>query len=289
MCSVPFVKNKINIFWNEWLNIIPVFNKYFIGNTYYSGNFISSNKIDIITCNHINFCDALSIISIIKNFSKKDLYVIMKKDLIKLPIIGIFAKNNLTLERSLEHDKENIINFIKKIENGVILILPEGTRMNKQNFEKSIEYSKNNNLKKYDNLLYPKMKGLDIIINVLNDRNKLGNLIDITLKIDGLKKFNTSPLHFIKNATNTFCHINSYKINKNTLNNYDNLKIWYLMIWDRKEEYLNNYNNNLYKKFNYDIKSSTFILNIVMLNLCILYYNVFLKSSFINKNKIVIE
>ena len=62
-------------------------------------------------------------------------------------------------------------------------------------------------------------------------------------------KFKTGYLDFIKhNVGNVYCNINSYKINKLCINNYDNLKNWILMIWDKKEEYINEYNNyELYK------------------------------------------
>ena len=209
----------------------------------------------------------------------------MKKDIGKIPIFGSFLiKNNLIIERNFILDKNKIINFIKKIDNAIIIIYPEGTRLNKVDFAKSQEYSKNNNLKVYNNLLYPKMKGLHLIINELNKNNKLGNLIDITLKVDGLKKFNTGPVAFLNNIGNSYCYINTYNINTKYINNYNKFKEWYLQIWNEKEKYLDNYYNNIiYKKCNYNIKNSTFILNFFFINLLIFYL---LNKKHINKKQI---
>ena len=69
---------------------------------------------------------------------------------------------------------------------------------------------------------------------------------------------------------NTYCNINTYKINDKCFNNYDNFKKWFLIVWDKKEDFLNNYKIYEYELKKFRIKSSTYILNLVIFN-CILF------------------
>ena len=289
--KLPFIKNKDSLFYNEWINMCPYFYKeIFNSDIYYNGKFLTSNKIDIVICNHISRIDSFLITSIIKNNTIKPIYPIIQKELKKIPLIGSFHKGCIVLERDLSKDKETIINSIKNIDNGIIIIYPEGTRMNEDNFKKSHEYCEKNQLKKYNNLLYPKMKGLDIIINELNNSNKLGNLIDISFRLKDSLKFKTGYLDFIKhNVGNVYCNINSYKINKLCINNYDNLKNWILMIWDKKEEYINEYNNYEYKLIKNKYRTSTYILILTYFSFFIFYLKTFTNFSLFQKNNIVIN
>jgi 1-acyl-sn-glycerol-3-phosphate acyltransferase len=289
--NLPLIKDKYTLFYNEWLNVVPIFYKHlFNSNIYQNGDFLTTDKVDIVISNHINRIDSFIISSIIKNNTNKNLYVVMQKEITKIPIIGSFAPAGIVIERNFDLDKNIIVNFLKKIDNGILIILPEGTRMNEDNFKKSQEYSENNNLKKYNNLLYPKTRGLDLIINELNNSNKLGNLIDITLKVKDTLKFKTEYLDFFKyKVGNVYCSVNTYKINSNCYNNYENFKKWFLMIWDKKENYLKNFYNSecKYMRLDYIMNMSTFILNIIFLNIIILnFYNY---KSLFKKNNIIIK
>lgn len=269
--KVPLIKNKYTLFYNEWLNMIPLFyQNFFNSKIYQSGNFISTDKIDIVICNHINRIDSLIISSIIKKNSNKNVYAVIQKEIAKLPIIGNFSPGCIVLERDFESDNIKILKFLKNINNGILIIYPEGTRMNENNFKKSNEFCEKNNLKKYNNLLYPKMKGLNLIINELKNENKLGNLIDITIKTKDELKFKTGYVDFLKyKVGNLYCNINTYKVNNKCFNDYDNFKKWFLMVWDKKENYLGNYIDYEYKKLDYYIKTSSFILNLLYISLII--------------------
>lgn len=292
LCSkatkLPLIKNKYTLFYNEWLNLSPIFYKnIFQSDIYHTGNFITTDKIDIIIMNHVNRIDSLIVSSIIKNNTNKNVYAIIQKEIAKIPVISEFSKGCIIIERNFDLDKNIIINFLKNINEGILIILPEGSRMNQTNFKKSNEFCDNNNLKKYNNLLYPKMKGINLIINELNKTNKLGNLIDITLKIKDKLRFKTGYLDFFKyNVGDLYCSINTYKINTKCYDNYENFKKWFLMIWDKKEHYIDNYIDYIYKKQDYTMNTSTFILNIVFINLIIL--NFYTKSLF-KKNNIIIN
>ena len=289
--NLPMIKNKHSLFYNEWINLLPIFYKnIFNSNIYKTGDFITTNKIDIVVCNHINRIDSLIISSIIKNNTTKNIYPVIQKEITKIPIIGSFHPACIVIDRNLELDKHIIINFLKNINNCVLIIYPEGTRLNENNFKKSQQYCDDNNLKKYDNLLYPKMKGLDLIINELNNSNKMGNLIDITIKVKKELKFKTGYFDFIKyNVGNLYYNVNTYKVNNNIFNNYELFKKWFIMIWDKKEDYLNNYNKCIYKNSNYTIKTSTFILNIIFISLLIFQSKILNGSLLSNKKNIIIE
>ena len=288
---LPFIKDKYSLFYNEFLNLIPIFYKNICDSSIYqTGKLITTNKIDIVISNHINRIDSFIITSIIKSKTTKTLYPVIQKEMAKLPILNSFAPGCIVINRDFESDINTIKKFIKNVNNGIIIILPEGTRMNNDNLKKSQEFSENNKLKKYNNLLYPKMQGLNLIINELNNDNKLGNLIDITMKVKDKLKCKTGYLDFIKyKVGNLYCNVDTYKINNKCLNNYDNLKKWILMIWDKKENYLDNYIDYEYKKINYFMKTSTFILNIFILSMFLQNFKLLNIFSLTNKNNIIIK
>lgn len=277
--SLPIIKDKNTIFFNEWLNITPyVYKNIFNSTIHESGDFITSDKIDIVVSNHINKMDFLMISSIIKQNTKKNIVPIVNKDITKIPFIQSFTPSCIIVDKDFGVNSIIIKNFLKNIDNCIIIICPEVEMFDKKNIVKSHEFSDKNNLKKYNNLLYPRMRELNLLINELNKSNKLGNLIDLTIKINDKFKFKTGYLDYFKgNLKDLYCNINSYNINNKCFNNYDNFKKWYLMIWDDKEEYLNNHNIYKYIIKKYQINTSTFILNIIFLSLII--YNLNMKNN----------
>jgi hypothetical protein len=152
---------------------------------------------------------------------------------------------------------------------------PEGTRIDNKKLIKSKEYSKNNNYHEYNNLLFPKMKGLFTIINELAKQNKLGNIIDLTAKVENTTKNDSKITSYLtKNLGNTYVKINTYKCEH--IKDYDKFKKWFLQIWDRKEEYLNNYND--FEKYNYiklDTKLKTSVKILTILSIFIFCYFVY--------------
>lgn len=289
--NFPLIKDKHSLFFNEFINILPiVYKNIFNSNIFQSGKLITTNKIDIVVANHINRFDFLILFSIIKNNTDCNIYPILHKGLTKIPFVNCIAPTSIIITRDLVTDTEIIKNFIKKIDNGILFILPEGTRMTENNFEESHKFCDKNNLKKYNHLLYPKMKGLNLIINELNDSDKLGNLIDITIKVKNNLKFKTEYFDFIKyNIGDVYCNVSTYNINKNVFNNYDLFKKWFLMIWDKKEAYFDNYYNYKYLKLNYTMKTSTFILHICFVNFVIFYLKTFRGGLLTKKKNIIIK
>ena len=197
-----------------------------------------SNKVDIVISNHTNTIDFLLNVIISNNYNNGTKNFLIKRGTSYMPIIGFItsAGTDILINRNIEDDKNIIINKVKKIKEGTILIMPEGTRFTPEKQEIAKNYSIKNNLPVFKNTLYPKMKGLWLIINILKKQNKLGNLIDLTTTIEnfkGKKAYLGEILN--QNMGKTFNVINTYNIPKdNSLENYDDFKNWFFRNMEKK-------------------------------------------------------
>ena len=213
----------------------------------YKGDYHKSDKVDIIISNHINTIDFCIYLSIIREFDSRDIYFIMKKQILFIPGFGsIFTHSkDIKLNKKIEDDGYNIEKTIRNIKDGLIIILPEGTRYTPEKHVIAKQFSKDNNLQVFNNTLYPKMKGIYTICDILKNNNKLGNIIDFTIYIKNLhlKKSHIDTL-LMKDIGDTYNIINSYVVPINTLDNYNNFKNWFLDIWTVKEDLLDNMNKN---------------------------------------------
>ncbi len=251
-----------------------MYTKCFDSNILYSGEYKKTDKVDIVISNHLNTIDFSNYGSIIKNFDDREYCVLLKKEEMFTVGAGLImsSSNDIFLNRKLEDDIENISNSIKNINNSVIVIMPEGTRYTKEKKELADKYSKDNNLPIFKNTLFPKMKGLWIIINELKKQNKLGNIIDITLKLDKLDK-NIGPkfYQFIQtDFGDSYNIINTYNIPDNKIEDYDLFKKWFLnTIWKRKDKILTNFDKHKHKynfnKLDPTLKSHTYMLVIIII------------------------
>ncbi len=207
----------------------------------YSGSVKFTDKIDVLVCNHVNTFDFAIYLSILKQFCNKEVYFICRNNLKYIPIFGFYLKfyNFIKINKNLESDRDILINLINKIDSGIIVIMPEGTRFTEENYKKSKEYSNTNNLTEFKNLLYPKIKGLHIICDILNKNNKLGNIIDFTIKVDNmfLKKCHINEI-ITNNLGDSSVVINNYKIKH--IDNYELFKQFFIKKWIIKDKILNN-------------------------------------------------
>jgi len=275
-------------------NMLPFLYKHGLNsNILYEGTYNKTNKIDIIICNHINSIDFIVCLAIMALFDDRPWYIMFRKQFILIPGVGFLLEmgNDIKLNRNLDDDKENINYKINKINEGVIIMMPEGTRCSSERLEKSKQYSRDNNLKVYNNILYPKMKGLYLIANILKNNGKLGNIIDLTMQIENLVNIHEfTKMMFVKKIGRTFCLINSYTIptDNNILDNYDMFKDWFISnIWDKKDLLLDNIQNTQihnYKEINPQIKDYNYFIIIVLITLFIYLsthlYGIFLPISF---------
>lgn len=262
---IPFMRKKSFVNRNS-LDFLPiVYESGFKSKLFYTGDFISSGKIDIYIGNHFNYLDFLPHISLIKNFYDGDIFIIYSNYIDNIPLIGRWFKysNNISVKKKILDDKQPLLNFIKTVKKGIIFMYPEGTRINSKKLNKAKEYSRDNLNTEFNNLLVPKFKGLHLIINELNKNNKLGNIIDGTIKVKNVGIDNQKIKHMLtKDIGNTYCQILTYK--PEVFEDYDKFKLWFLQIWKIKDDYLNNYLDYYYQKTKFKMKTSVFILDVMV-------------------------
>jgi 1-acyl-sn-glycerol-3-phosphate acyltransferase len=258
----------------------------FNSNIYISGNAINSNKVDILIGNHFNYLDFLIACGVFSTISDDCIFVYANY-VDNVPLLGRLFKNsnNISIKKKIESDKKNIQYNLKNINNTSICLYPEGTRLSSKNIFKSQKYSKENNLHTYNNILYPKMKGLYTIIEELHKQDKLGNIIDGTIKVEGLNIDDKNIGDFLKNnLKNTYVNIKTYKARY--FDDYDKFKRWFIQIWDKKEDYLNDYND--FNKYDYKkVDGNIKISNIILTNLVIFIFLYFFYFIYIKRNQIV--
>ena len=265
---------------NVLINILPyIYQNGFNSTIYYSGIYNKidkTDKIDIVIGNHINAIDFSIYASIIKQYDTRDIYIVYKSDIIYIPGSGFIVGTcpDIKMNRNFNDDKYSIINTLTKIKNGIIIIFPEGRRYSDLKIKQSQQYSKDNDLHVFKNILYPKMKGLWLIIACLNEVNKLGNVIDITVLLTNYRNKECTTYKLLTTELgNTFALISSYTINKNNFNDYNMFKSWFLDIWIKKDNILDIIQTkddiNIYKTLNTDIPMSSYILLILVTSIFI--------------------
>ena len=230
--------SKKSLYWIQ--NVM--YQKGLLSPIYYTGNYGSTDKIDIIIANHINSFDFTIQTSIFRQFDKRNTYYVMKKQTVFLPGAGfnVCSSPDIKLNKKIEDDLDNLVRSIRKIKSGIIIILPEGTRYTPEKKLLSHKYSKDNNLPVFNNVLFPKMKGMWLITNILTNENRMGNIIDMSIMIENFKNKKTMATDLLtKNFGNTLCAINSYGVPPSIIiQDYDMFKKWFLDIWKNKDNIL---------------------------------------------------
>jgi 1-acyl-sn-glycerol-3-phosphate acyltransferase len=282
----PIVNMSKNIIYS----LLPLIYCYcFQSKIYYKGEYTNTNKVDIMISNHVSTIDFCAFFSILRMYDDRNFYLIMKRDVIFVPSIGftIAISDDIKLNRNIEEDKETIIKSINKIDNGVIIIMPEGTRFTPEKHLLAKQYSIDNNLPIFNNLLFPKMKGLWMISDILRKNNKLGRIIDISIVIENfyLKKAHVTDM-LKKPLGRTFVDTRCYDIPY--IDNYEMFKKWFLTEWGKKDiivgEMLKIAPSN-YIEYKPSIKSYDYMIIIIMITMLIYLTmhsnNLFLPLSFV--------
>ncbi len=214
---------------------------------YYEGNYNKSDKVDIIISNHVNAFDFFIYLSIVRLYDDRPIYYLFRKNLVFIPGMGFIlgSGSDIKLNRNLDDDIDNINDKISKIKEGIIIIMPEGTRYTPEKFAESQKYCTNNGLTVFNNLLFPKMKGLYLISNILKKNNKLGKIIDFTVQVECLKNQKAYiDVLFTKKFGKSFGIVNTYDIPNFVLDDYDTYKNWFVStIWIKKDLLLDNIQN----------------------------------------------
>jgi hypothetical protein len=115
------------------------------------------------------------------------------------------------------------------------------------------------------------MKGIFTICNILNDSNKLGNIIDFTSFIENIK-FKKAYMDVLmkEDFGDTFSIINSYNIPNHIIKDYDVFKKWFInTVWKAKDNILDKLDNNKinYKELVPNMKSYEYMILIVCVTL----------------------
>jgi 1-acyl-sn-glycerol-3-phosphate acyltransferase len=209
------------------------------------------NKINIIVCNHMASIDMFIVLSFLKYCNITKWICLAKRELIYFPGLGVNFKfgDHIKVARNFEEDKVNIIEQLEKIKEGTIIMFPEGTRFNPEKFKEGQQFSKDNGLPIFDNLLVPKTKGLWLIYNYLKENNKLGNVYDISIVVQNFLGKKAHIKELLLNRMGDIFLINR-KINIPDIDDMIDFKLWFLQEW-KKKDILINYNQKLiYQKMN---------------------------------------
>ena len=257
------------------ISFLPYFYTYgFDSKILYTGNYKASNKVDIVIGNHINTIDFIIYVSLIRLFDSRPIYFLFKKSILFVPGSGFIlgSGNDIKMNRKMEDDEENINNSISKIKEGIIILMPEGTRFTPDKYEEAQKYSKDNNLPVFKNTLFPKMKGVYTISNILKKNGVLGNIIDFTIQIENFKNKKCYIDKIMTNKLgNTFSIINTYNIPEKVLNSYDTFKKWFLIkIWMKKDiilETIQDTKLNEYKELVPNMKGYEYFIIIICITL----------------------
>lgn len=137
----------------------------------------------LIIANHPTILDFLYIIHWAKAHDRvEDLRFIAKDAIGNIPLFGQYIKQSQCLiSRDFEKDYVTITQFCQKLSakarRYILVIFPEGTTISPEAKEKSLAFAKNNLKPVFANVLYPRHRGLELILKHL----LIEQFIDITL------------------------------------------------------------------------------------------------------------
>lgn len=238
------------------------------------------NNIDIIVANHVSTSDFIILMSYLQKFNIDSYNFVFKNSIVYWPGFGLIMYSNpdIKLERNWNVDQKNLGKEIDNIpimnKKQVIIIFPEGTRFTLEKLKEAQQFSLENNLPKYNNLLVPKSKGLWFIVNQLAKKNRLGRIWDMTLvlpKFLGKESYLSDIVG--KEIGNVYCDIRELKLPANFEDN-NIFKNWLHENWKIKDKYIEQYNKYQYEKITFnDMRYNhlIFITFIIFLATLLLY------------------
>lgn len=266
-----------------------IYTKILKSNIYYKGEYKCqklNNKVDIFIGNHLIYYDFMPYITLIRQFDNRPIYFITMEYLMKVPGLGILASNHILLDYYKNNNfRGNCMRAINKINEGIIVIMPEGHLRRPIHIDESNKFCIKNNYPLLKHTCFPKIKGLYTIIDILREQNKLGNLLDFTIHMEHFKEEDDNK-KILKNFINykfgnTFINFKIHQLNESNINTYDNFKEWFIPVWYEKEkqlDYITNINNkskliNEYKLYEYKLKSKLIIYLIITFLILLFFIN----------------
>lgn len=155
----------------------------------YPQNYISPKNRILIMANHSNYLDGFFILKYLSDFfPQHKVYIILKKSLGDIPIIGQVIKSNfICLNRDYEQDKVVFKQKFSEIsvdsdskQPSIVLIFPEGTIRCPETIQNSLDYCQTKSIQPFNYLLTPRIRGLELIQKLY----KPEQVIDLTLIYD---------------------------------------------------------------------------------------------------------
>jgi 1-acyl-sn-glycerol-3-phosphate acyltransferase len=162
-------------------NSIYLTTRYLLGCQLTTEPMVLKDKVLLIS-NHPTILDFIYIIHWAMAHNRvEDLRFIAKDAIGNIPFFGQYIKQSQCLiSRDFEKDYDTIRHFCTKISQKsryILVIFPEGTTICPETKEKSLAFAKSNQKPVFANVLYPRHRGLELILKHL----VLEQFIDITL------------------------------------------------------------------------------------------------------------
>ena len=149
-------------------------------------------KKTFIICNHPSYFDGVPIFWwAFKNGRMNDLMFVGKETITRAPIVGnlITEDRYLLIKRDFDTDKQRIIDYCNKLNESnkpyVFIIFTEGTTYSDCTIKKTKDFSTQNNIEHFKNVLCPRIKGTELILQHL----KPDCILDMTLTYNDYKQY----------------------------------------------------------------------------------------------------
>lgn len=202
------------------------------------------NKLDekenyLIISNHVNEFDFYVFSSLFKDTkTMENLKFVMKPEM--KSIHGVYQildlLDFLTIQRDISFDSKIIADYCTNIKNKKrkvnMIIFPEGTIITENTLKRSNTFRKERNLEEYENVLSPKYRGFQIMLDSLKNSH-ITKLLDLTFTYtDGEK-----PTLYQMLCNNKKYKIN-YKMEIYDLNEIIDAKQFITDRWEEKEKWI---------------------------------------------------
>lgn len=202
---------------------------------------ILENNRSLIISNHVTGFDWYIIYISLIQIRKKNLYFVAKKSLMYTTYLLTRLYKNIIkfifIRRKLSYDYIELVDYCKRIRNKQeynLVIFPEGTLITrKQSSLVNMKRSNNRNMITPKNVIIPKTRGTNIILNNLN--RKMDFVIDCTLVYDRKKLSFFSIFLGKRMVVDVFFE---YKEAPNNSNSKEDYSKWLFNIFNEKDQKL---------------------------------------------------
>lgn len=259
-----FSNYSVHYFWVQ----LTLFIEKFAGILFhFSGDQVKMRESAIVIANHQSFVDWLMIFPYAMRMGRLGCCNFFAKDVIKwIPGFGtgIYLKGSVMLRRNWDQDKSSIHATFKHIVDVKVPIWlishPEGTRLSPEKIEKSIAWSKKNDLPLYENVLAPRTKGLFATLDGIS--TVIDAVYDITIGYDeGGRIPDMNDLLLWNSGRHVHLHVRRFDV-KSIPTDQESREKWINTVWQQKDKLMADFKKNGCFPREYDLPCSVESLNI---------------------------